>query len=295
MKIAVLMGGISSEREVSLKSGNAVLNALVELGYDAFAMELNREDMVEKLTTWDYDLAVIVLHGEFGEDGRVQALLDILGKPYTGSGFIASAVSMDKVITKKLVSDAGVRIAKSFKSVKETKKENYPIVIKPSLEGSSVGLHICNSKKSAEEAVALLEGKKLVIEEFIKGEELTVGVLEGEALGVLKIIPKSGVYDFKSKYTKGETEYEYPAKIDKKLYKEAMKISETVYNTLELSGAARVDMILCEDKLYFLEVNTIPGMTETSLLPKLASLKGYDFKGLVGKLCKKIKKVIYYR
>lgn len=290
MKIAVLMGGISSEREVSLKSGNAVLNALVELGYDAFAMELNREDMVEKLTTWDYDLAVIVLHGEFGEDGRVQALLDILGKPYTGSGFIASAVSMDKVITKKLVSDAGVRIAKSFKCVKETKKENYPIVIKPSLEGSSVGLHICNSKKSAEEAVALLEGKKLVIEEFIKGEELTVGVLEGEALGVLKIIPKSGVYDFKSKYTKGETEYEYPAKIDKKLYKEAMKISETVYNTLELSGAARVDMILCEDKLYFLEVNTIPGMTETSLLPKLASLKGYDFKGLVGKLVEKFAK-----
>ncbi len=290
MKIAVLMGGISSEREVSLKSGNAVLNALIELGYDAYAMELNANDMVEKLTTWEYDLAFVVLHGEFGEDGRVQALLDIIGKPYTGSGFTASAVSMDKVITKKLVEAAGVRSPKSFKNVKETKKENYPIVIKPSLEGSSVGLHICKTKKEAEAAAALLEGKKLVIEEFVKGEELTIGVLEGEALGVLKIIPKSGVYDFKSKYTKGETEYEYPAKIDKKIYKEAMKISEEVYSTLELSGAARVDMILSGEKLYFLEVNTIPGMTETSLLPKLASLKGYDFKGLVGKLVEKFAK-----
>lgn len=290
MKIAVLMGGISSEREVSLKSGSAVLKALVELGYDAYAMELNAEDMVEKITKWEYDLAFIALHGEFGEDGRVQALLDIIGKPYTGSGFTASAVSMDKVITKKLVETAGVRTPKSFNSVKETKKDSYPIVIKPSLEGSSVGLHICSTKKEAEQAESLLEGKKLVIEEFVKGEELTIGVLEGEALGVLKIIPKSGVYDFKSKYTKGETEYEYPAKIDKKVYKEAMKISENVYKTLELSGAARVDMILCEDKLYFLEVNTIPGMTETSLLPKLASLKGYDFKGLVGKIVEKFAK-----
>ena len=118
MKIAVLMGGISSEREVSLKSGNAVLNALIELGYDAYAMELNANDMVEKLTTWEYDLAFIVLHGEFGEDGRVQALLDIIGKPYTGSGFTASAVSMDKVITKKLVEAAGVRTPKSFNSIK---------------------------------------------------------------------------------------------------------------------------------------------------------------------------------
>lgn len=290
MKIAVVMGGISSEREISLKSGQAVLNALLELGYDAYPMVLNKEDMMEKLTTWDYDLAYLVLHGEYGEDGRVQAVLDIIGKPYTGSGFTASAVSMDKVITKKIVEAAGVRVAKSFNSVRETKKENYPIVIKPALEGSSVGLYICQTKKSAEEAVKALEGKKIVIEEFVKGEELTVGVLDKEALGVLKIKPKSGVYDFKSKYTKGETEYEYPAKIDKKLYKEAMKISEKAYEVLELNGAARVDLILLEDRLYFLEVNTIPGMTETSLLPKIASLKGYDFKGLVGKVIEKFAK-----
>lgn len=290
MKIAVVMGGISSEREISLKSGNAVLSALLELGYDAFPMVLNSEDMIDKLTNWEYDLAYLVLHGEFGEDGRVQAVLDIAGKPYTGSGFTASAVSMDKEITKKIVEAEGIRVAKTFKSVKESKKENYPIVIKPALEGSSVGLYICNTKKEAEEAVRALEGKKVVIEEFVKGDELTIGVLDGEALGVLKITPKSGVYDFKSKYTKGETEYEYPAKIDKKLYKEAMKISEKAYEALELSGAARVDMILSEDRLYFLEVNTIPGMTETSLLPKIASLKGYDFKGLVGKIVEKFAK-----
>lgn len=288
MKIAVLMGGISAEREVSINSGSAVLEALLDMGYDAFSLILNKEDFGKSLMEAEYDLAYIALHGEFGEDGRVQAMLDILGKKYTGSPFRGSCVSMDKNITKELIKPFGIRIPKSYKTLEEV--DGFPVVVKPAREGSSVGLYICNTREELVEAGKELKGLDITIEEFVKGDELTVGVLNGEGLGVLKIVPNSGVYDYTSKYTVGKTNYEYPAKIDKNLYDEAIEISERVHKILGLAGASRSDFILSNDKLYFLEVNTSPGMTKTSLLPKLASLKGYNFNTLVKKIVDSVEK-----
>ncbi|OQY10592.1 MAG: D-alanine--D-alanine ligase [Fusobacteriia bacterium 4572_132] len=288
MKIAVLMGGISSEREISLKTGGAILNSLLRMGYDAFELRLNEENMLGKLQTTDFDLAFIALHGEFGEDGRIQAVLDILKKEYTGSKYLASAIAMDKEITKKILEAEGILVPKTYEKLNKIKE--YPVIVKPALEGSSVGLYVCKNEREVKEALKKIKNKKILIEEYIKGEELTVGVLNEKGLGVVKIIPKSGIYDYESKYTKGKTVFEVPAKIEDTIYKKALSISEEVYKILNLDGAIRVDYILKNGRLYFLEVNTIPGMTETSLLPKIAFLEGYTFDNLVEKIMEKVAK-----
>lgn len=278
MKIAVFMGGTSSEREVSLRTGSAILKSLLNQGYDAYGVDLNHENLISSFLDGDYDLAYLALHGEFGEDGKIQGLLDMLGKKYTGSRALGSAITMDKEYTKNLVKNEGIRIPETFTSVDEI--TSFPVVIKPAAEGSSVGLYICSNREEALEAVEKLEGKKIVIEEFVQGDELTVGVMNGEGLGVIRIKPKSGLYDYRSKYTVGCTEYEYPAQIPQDIYDEAVKEAEKVNTILGLSGITRSDFLLRDGKLYFLEVNTTPGMTETSLIPKAASLKGYTFDDL---------------
>lgn len=288
MRVAVLMGGISNEREISIKSGNAILTALLNLGYDAYALVLDKDNFAKSLIENKYDIAFIALHGEFGEDGRVQGFLDILGKKYTGSNFRACAITIDKNLTKKLLEDQGILFPRTFKKVEEI--DIFPVVVKPAREGSSIGLYICKNKEELDEAIKNLEGLDITIEEFVKGEELTVGVLNNEALGVLKIIPNTGLYDYKSKYTVGETVYEYPARISEDIYEEAMEISKRVHNIFNLGGASRSDFILKDDKLYFLEVNTSPGMTNTSLLPKLASLKNYTFENLIEKILSAVEK-----
>ena len=288
MKIAVLMGGISSEKEVSLRTGAAITAALQRKGYDAFSLVLDKDNFVTALTNTEFDLAYVALHGEFGEDGRVQAFLDILGKKYTGSGYVESGISMNKTLTKKILDSYGVLSPKTYEKVEDIEK--YPVVIIPTTEGSSVGLYICQNEAEARNAVEALEGKEILIEDFIKGEELTVGVLNGEALGVLRIKPISGVYDYESKYTKGMTEYEFPAQISEASYDEAMKISAKVHKELNLKGATRSDFILRGEELFFLEVNTSPGMTETSLLPKIATLKNIDFDTLVEKIVCSVEK-----
>ena len=288
MKIAVLMGGISSEKEVSLRTGAAITAALQRKGYDAFSLVLDKDNFVTALTNTEFDLAYVALHGEFGEDGRVQAFLDILGKKYTGSGYVESGISMNKTLTKKILDSYGVLSPKTYEKVEDIEK--YPVVIKPTTEGSPVGLYICQNEAEARNAVEALEGKEILIEDFIKGEELTVGVLNGEALGVLRIKPISGVYDYESKYTKGMTEYEFPAQISEASYDEAMKISAKVHKELNLKGATRSDFILRGEELFFLEVNTSPGMTETSLLPKIATLKNIDFDTLVEKIVCSVEK-----
>ncbi|WP_418964312.1 D-alanine--D-alanine ligase [Cetobacterium sp.] len=278
MRIAVVMGGITSEREVSLRSGQAVLNSLLRQGYDAYKIDLTRDNLVSAFTENEYDLVYLALHGEYGEDGRVQAVLDMLGKKYTGSGVTGSAVAMDKILTKIIARDLGIRVAKTYESVEEI--DSYPVVIKPAKEGSSVGLYICNTEEEAKSAYETLQGKEPLIEEFIKGDELTAGVLNGEKLGVVRIKPKSGLYDYKSKYTVGMTEYECPAQIDEKAYEEASEAARKIHEKLGLKGVTRSDFMLKDGKTYFLEVNTCPGMTETSLAPKLAALKGYSFDDL---------------
>ena len=226
MKIAVFMGGTSSEKEISLKSGEAVLESLKKQGYDTYGVILDEKNQVSAFVDNDYDLAYLVLHGGNGENGKIQAVLDILGKKYTGSGVLASAITMDKNKTKQIAQSVGIKTPKSYRTVEEI--ERFPVIIKPVDEGSSKGLFLCNNKEEAQEAVKKLA--KPIIEDYIVGEELTVGVLNGEALGVLKIIPQADVlYDYDSKYAKGGSIHEFPAKIENKSYKEAMKIAEKIH------------------------------------------------------------------
>lgn len=289
MRIAVFMGGISSEKEVSVRTGTAILNSLIRQGYDAYGVTLDKDNLLTAFIENEYDLAYLALHGEYGEDGRIQGLLDILGKKYTGCGMISSAVSMDKDLTKKIAQAVGVRTPKSYIRENLENIDKFPVVVKPSTEGSTVGLYICHNKEELLDAVEKSGNKDLVIEEFIKGEELSVAVLDGEPLGVVKIMPKIGLYDYKSKYTAGMTEYEYPAKISEKSYQEAMEYATIIHNSLKMKGVSRSDFILKDGELYFLEVNSCPGMTETSLVPKLATLKGYTFDDITRKIVEKFR------
>lgn len=278
MKIAVFMGGTSSEKEISLRSGEAVLESLQRQGYDAYGVVLDETNQVTAFLENDYDLAYLVLHGGNGENGKIQAVLDILGKKYTGSGVLASALTMDKNKTKQIAENIGIRVPKSYRDLDSI--ERFPVIIKPVDEGSSKGLFLCNNKEEAGEALKKL--RKPIIEDYIVGEELTVGVLNGKALGVLKIIPQADVlYDYDSKYAKGGSIHEFPAKIEDKSYKEAMKIAEKIHKEFKMKGISRSDFILSEGKLYFLEVNSSPGMTKTSLIPDLATLQGYTFDDVV--------------
>ena len=278
MKIAVFMGGTSSEKEISLRSGEAVLESLQRQGYDAYGVVLDENNQVTAFLENDYDLAYLVLHGGNGENGKIQAVLDILGKKYTGSGVLASALTMDNNKTKQIAENIGIRVRKSYRDLDSI--EGFTVIIKPVDEGSSKGLFLCNNKEEAGEALKKL--RKPIIEDYIVGEELTVGVLNGKALGVLKIIPQADVlYDYDSKYAKGGSIHEFPAKIEDKSYKEAMKIAERIHKEFKMKGISRSDFILSEGKLYFLEVNSSPGMTKTSLIPDLATLQGYTFDDVV--------------
>lgn len=289
MKIAVFMGGISSEREISLKTGKAILESLIRQGYDAYGVTLTKENLLSAFIENEYDLAYLALHGIYGEDGRIQGLLDVLGKKYTGSSMTASAVSMDKNLTKYIVQSIGVLTPKSYTKDEIKNIDTFPIVVKPAVEGSSIGLYICNSLEEIEEAIKNSGDKDVTIEDFIQGDELTVGVIEGESLGVIRIKPKNGLYDFTSKYTKGMSEYEFPAKINEKVYNIAMKNAALIHEKLGMSGISRSDFILRGEEVFFLEVNSCPGMTETSLVPKVATLKGYSFDDLTRKMVEKFK------
>ncbi len=288
-KIAVLMGGLSAEREISLKTGTAALSALQQLGYDAVAIDVGN-DLPGQLKEADVEVAFLALHGRFGEDGRVQGLLEMLGIPYTGSGVAASAIAIDKVLTKQLlmfhkVPTPGFDFMRPGDSSAEllARWSDLPAVVKPSREGSTIGITIARDRQALELGVAQaaeLDGTVL-IEEFIAGDELTVSVVNGVALPIIKIVPKSGFYDYQAKYLSGDTQYLLPAPIAELLYDEIQRTAETVCQALGCRGAARVDFMLNGTEFYCIEVNTIPGMTETSLLPKAAGNYGYTFTELV--------------
>ncbi len=287
--IGVLLGGLSAEREISLKTGNAALQALQQLGYSAVGIDVNR-NLPQQLSEAGIEVAFIALHGRFGEDGRVQGLLEMLQIPYTGSGVLASSIAIDKVLTKQLLVYHDLPTPKfdfmrpgDLTSDLLKRNDRLPLVIKPSREGSTIGITIARDTedlRSGIETAASLDGTVLV-EDFIDGDELTVSVLNGEALPVIKVVPKSGFYDYQAKYNSGDTEYLLPAPIDQNIYRTVQQAAVKACNVLGCRGAARVDFMLCEDKFYCIEVNTIPGMTETSLLPKAAQAAGVDFPQLV--------------
>jgi len=301
-KIAVIRGGRSAEREISLKTGKAILDALNRQGYHTIDID-PAKDLHKRLYQEEIDIAFIALHGRFGEDGTIQGLLELEGIPYTGSGVLASALAMDKIMSKRIFNNLDIDTPK-FAVLKANEIEDkleeieqdliddlgLPIVVKPALEGSSLGLSIVKSQDGLIEAIkeALKYDRELLVEEFIPGKEITIGLLGNESPQVLPIIeirPKEGVYDFKSKYTKGMTDFIIPAELEDKVYRNAESLALKAYQALKCRGMGRVDLrVNSVGEAYVLEVNTIPGMTETSLLPQAAEVVGIDFDQLVVKI-----------
>lgn len=295
-KIAVLSGGYSAEREISLKTGQAVLAALREKGLAALGMDADHR-LPERLLRERVDVVFIALHGRYGEDGTIQGLLELLKIPYTGSGVLASSLAMDKWMAKKLFSFHGVPTpdCRLFErggdraALMDSVQGWYPLVVKPNQEGSTLGVSIIAGTEALEAALeeALCYDHRILVERFVPGREITVSVFEGKAFPALEIRPKSGFYDFTSKYTSGKTEYLLPAPLGQSLNGEIEKLAVLAYTALQCDGAARVDFILDGERPYCLEINTIPGMTETSLLPKAATYAGIPFADLVVRMLEK--------
>ncbi len=277
-RVGVLMGGISSEREISLKSGQAVLEALLARDVAAFGIDL-KEGWVEELREAAMDVAVIVLHGHWGEDGCVQGLLEILQIPYTGSGVMASALCMHKRLCKVVLAASGMKTAVDI-PIMEDGPIRYPVIIKPLAEGSSVGLHALACRGDWQ-SLGIEDVGTWMAEIPVKGVEVAVSVLDGKALPPVEVSPKSGVYDFAAKYTHGATDYFCPARIPAETLRLCMQRAEEAIAVTECRGAPRVDMIVADGgEPIVLEINTVPGMTGTSLLPKAAQVAGIDFPDL---------------
>ncbi|OHD56053.1 MAG: hypothetical protein A2Y33_10905 [Spirochaetes bacterium GWF1_51_8] len=283
--IGVLMGGMSSEREISLRSGVNVMNALKTLGLRAVQIDVDRE-VSQKLLSEKIDIAFIALHGTYGEDGCIQGLLEVMGIPYTGSGVAASAIAMDKLLSKKIWSASGIPVAESVEidpsNIEATLKKigentGYPVVLKPYSEGSSVGVELV--KTEGELRARLPEYSRqfglAFAEKYIKGKELTVGVIDdGKELTVFPILelrPKNEFYDFEAKYTQGMTDFVIPAAIPEESTKAIQATVKKAFRDLGLKGVARIDVMLQDDGRYFcLEANSLPGLTDTSDIPAMA-------------------------
>jgi len=285
--VAVLKGGWSAEREVSLNSGAACAKALKELGYKVTEIDV-KPDIAEMLAEVKPDVAFNALHGTFGEDGCMQGVLEMLKIPYTHSGVLASALAMDKPMAKKVFAAAGLLCpkGKTLTRVELLKGEpmKRPYVVKPANEGSSVGVHIIQEGDNRPLAQMLGEGDYWLVEEYIPGREITVAVLNDKPLGVTEIRPKSGFYDYTNKYTDGKTEHLCPAPLPKDKYEEAMQLALKAHQALGCRGLSRADFRYDEKQFYLLEVNTQPGMTALSLSPEIAASVGISFNQLVKSL-----------
>jgi D-alanine-D-alanine ligase len=335
IRVAVLMGGRSSERAVSLSTGMMILRALDAEKYSAFPVDAALfggsapqlesgdkkqiaaltqaetalrdfggagaiTDLLYNGTATKPDVAFIALHGKFGEDGTVQGLLELAGIPYTGSGVLASALAMDKVMAKKMLSHQGVPVLPAIDTASSVDLESrdiaaevaelgYPVIVKPSRQGSTIGMMKVDLPDALAEAIetALQYDSQLMIEKFIVGTEITAGVMGNDDLQVLplvEIVPAGGFYDYEAKYTPGATEEIVPARISEDAAEEARRIALLSHKALGCRGMSRVDIIISEGKQYVLEVNTIPGMTPTSLLPRAAQAAGIAFPDLLDKL-----------
>ena len=293
-KIAVMMGGLSREREISLKTGKAILRALTEKGYHAISIDVGR-DIADVLMKEKIECAFLALHGRFGEDGTVQGMLELMRIPYTGSGVLASALALHKIMAKKVFLCENIPTPpfevlgrkEVEKNSLRTSSLSLPVVVKPAREGSTIGVSIV--KKEEDLLPALKEAGKyddeILVEKFMEGKEITVGILEDLPLPIIEIVPRSGFYNYHSKYTKGETQYLIPAPMAREKYLYAQEISFKAFKALGCSGCARVDLMTdAEENPFVIDVNTMPGMTETSLLPKAAGYAGIPFEDLVERI-----------
>jgi D-alanine-D-alanine ligase len=289
-RVGVVMGGSSAEREISLRSGQAVLTALGEAGHDVLPIVLGDAiDPFTALAEADIDVAFLALHGRLGEDGCVQGLLEVLGIPYTGSSVLASALAMDKLKAKELFRLHNVPTPPYYLFDGKTSTADieevhgsfgFPVVVKPRREGSSLGVVRANNLNELCSGIhkALAYDDSVLVERFVQGREVAVGLLDGRVLGAIEVTPKSGIYDFAAKYTPGMTEYHLPARLAPARYRGILNLAERAAQALDTSGAVRVDLIVTEGQNeYVLEVNTLPGLTPTSLLPRIASAAGFGF------------------
>lgn len=323
MKIALILGGTSPEREVSKKTSKSILGALRELGHEVipvdpayglnqpkdendffaekdFAELLNKNylDIINSQLFDDIDLAFLALHGRWGEDGTIQSLLEMRGIKYTGSGILTSSLAMDKAMTKVVIQHFGVSTPswiiadineKDYSEYPQKIKNQfgYPCIIKPNDQGSSVSLTVCKSDADVIPAIklALQFSDKALIEEFIPGRELTVAVLDGAALPILEIVPKSGLYDYESKYTSGKSEYIVPAPMPDEVRIDIQNQAVKAFNAVGCKCYSRIDFRLTkENKAFCLEINTLPGMTSLSLVPKAAAAAGISFLELIDRI-----------
>ena len=292
--IGILLGGVSAERDISLKTGEAMFEALKARGYRVQKVFVDGDiDRVLRQTT--IDIAVIALHGTYGEDGCIQGMLETMGIPYTGSGVLPSALAMDKLKSKELFRLYNVPTP-SYYVVRSSDLDRleqvhssfgFPSFVKPRSGGPSVGAgeakNLAELEQRCEDAARFDEW--ILVERLIRGREVAVGLLDGNALGAIEIEPKGGFYDYKSKYQKGQSEYHFPARLSPTRYQGVLNLAERAVHAVGATGASRVDLLVTSDENeYVLEVNTLPGMTPTSLLPKIAAGAGYDF----GDLCEAI-------
>ena len=303
--IAVLMGGRSLEREFSIKSGQRVSNALKKLGHNVVKLDID-ESIVDNLNSEKIDLAYIALHGKDGEDGTIQEILEVLNIPYTGPGVYPNVLSFDKIISKQIFMSLGMPTppfyflnTSSFRELGSSKllpliakKIGLPMVVKPSAQGSALGIRIVNDKESIPEAIisALSYSKKVILEKFIDGVELAVSIIgkKPRILPAVEIVPKKKFFDFESRSKTGETEYFVPARISASSDKKVKEVAMAVHNALKCTKLSRVDIIMDRKEAipYVLELNTSPGMTDTSLLPMSAEAAGLSFEELVDEIIK---------
>lgn len=288
VRVAVLMGGLSEEREISLKTGRAVLDALRSRGYDAVEVDAGR-DLPARLAEGGFDAAFIALHGRYGEDGCVQGLLEVMGMPYTGSGVRASAIAMDKAMAKRVMVQNGIPTP-AFEVLRPGQAPHalsVPVAVKPSGQGSAIGVSMVRTpgRLGAALAEAGGHGGEVLVEELIEGRELTVAILDNVVYPVVEIRPREGFYDYEAKYTKGKTDFLVPAPLDAPTAEKVMDTARAAYDALGCSGAARVDLMLsAEGSPWVLEVNTIPGLTGLSLFPRAAEAAGVSYPELVEKM-----------
>lgn len=295
-KIGVLMGGPSSEAEISRRSGNKVFKALQNLGYkNAELIEVD-EDIAKTLRDKNIEVVYNAMHGRFGEDGCIQGMLEVMGIPYTGCGVMSTSVCMNKEFTKNILKGAGIPLIKSvlvrkdadYSSIAEKIKElKYPFMLKPVSEGSSIGMYKVNTPDELEECFKKSAdcGQDVMIEEYIEGKSTTVGVLEGTdglfATEILGFRTKTEWYDYEAKYTAGMTEFIVPAELSDEMTKKVKEIAIEAFKACDCKGVSRVDFLVTEDTPYVLEINTSPGMTDLSDLPAQSAAMGIDYDSLV--------------
>jgi len=276
IRVAVLMGGKSSEREVSLSSGAGVLKNLDREKYEVWGIDV--PSALYKLEEIKPDLAFIILHGKGGEDGVIQGYLETLGIKYTGCGVLASAIGMNKRIFRMIAERKGILMAKETKQV--------PCVVKPVNGGSSVGVTIVKDQNNLEKAIeeARKYDKEVIVEEYIEGVEVSCGILGESILPIIEIVPKKEFFDYEAKYTEGMSEEICPARLSREVTKKVGEIAMKVFKMIEGKGFARVDFIIKDNRPYLLEINTLPGMTPNSLLPKEAKALGMNYSQMLDRI-----------